>query len=364
VYLFNGYGQQATLVSAGLGGATANGPSSAPSISSDGTTVAFASRANNLVSGGTGNHLSIFIRGADGSISQLTHDTHGGAPNGDSYQPAISADGRYVAFASTANDLVPGDHNHVADVFVVNVSTRKVRLVSVSRSGHHANRPSSSPAISADGRYISFDSGASNLIRHDNGRVADVFVRDMVSGNVRRASVSSHGRPQNAAVFPPFAQISAISANGRYVVFDSDATNLVPGDRNGHTDVFRHDMKTGRTILVSRSSHGREGDNDSFAPSVSADGSIVAFDSYASNLAQPWAPVVNVFVRDINHRRTTIADVTQGGGPRDAELVTNFLQRPAISADGKVVVFASGADNLVPGDHNGVADLFARAIGG
>src|SRR5205085_2292080 len=111
VYLVNGYSQQAALLSIGQGGAGANGPSSAPSISSDGTTVAFASRANNLVAGGTGHHLNIFVRLADGSVSKVTRNTHEGAPDRDSYQPSISADGRYVAFASTANDLVPGDHN-------------------------------------------------------------------------------------------------------------------------------------------------------------------------------------------------------------------------------------------------------------
>jgi len=362
VYLFDGDAQRATLVSSGLGGAGANGPSSAPSISADGSTIAFASRANNLVPGGSGHHENIFIRLADGTIFQISHSVNFGPPDGDSYQPVISADGRYVAFTSTADDLVPGDHNKAADVFVSSLITNKIQRVSVSSSGQEGNGPSSNPAISATGGFVSFDSAANDLVPHDTNGVADVFVRDMHAGTTRRASLSSSSQQQNAAVAPPYSQISSISADGRYVAFDSDATNLVPGDVNGHTDVFRHDMRTGRTILVSRNSHGVEGDNDSFAPSMSADGTKVTFDSYASNLAQPWAPVVNVFVRDIAHGRTLTVDVAQNGSPRDAELVTNFLQRPAISADGRVVVFASGADNLVPGDYNGVADLFTRVI--
>jgi Tol biopolymer transport system component len=364
VYLFDRGTQQATLVSIGKGGDGANAPSSAPSISGDGSTVAFASRASNLVPGGGDHHLNIFLRTADGTVFQVTRTPSGDPPDGDSSQPVMSANGRYVAFTSTADNLVSGDHNKKADVFVVSLVTDKIRRVSVSSSGREANRASSNPAISASGRYISFDSAATNLVGHDTNHAPDVFVRDMVTGSVRRASVSSRGQPQNAAVAPPFSQISAISANGRYVAFDSDATNLVPGDHNGHTDVFRHDMRSGRTVLVSRGSSGTEGDNDSFAPSMSADGSVVTFDSYASNLAQPWAPIVNVFVRDINHGTTLIADVAQDGGPRDAEPIVNFLQRPAISADGHVVAFVSGADNLVPNDYNGSVDMFVRIVGG
>src|SRR5205823_3193068 len=126
-----------------------------------------------------------------------------------------------------------------------------------------ANRVSSNAAISGDGRYVSFASAASNLVRHDRNHQPDVFVWDRVTRTTRLVSVSSGGRQQNAAVAAPFTQISSLSADGRYVAFDSDATNLVPGDRNDHTDVFRRDLLRHRTVLVSRSSLGKPGDNDS-----------------------------------------------------------------------------------------------------
>jgi Tol biopolymer transport system component len=361
VYLYDAANRTASLVSKGLGGGGANGPSSTPSISADGTTIAFASRASNLVPHGQ-HRGNIFVRGESGSIIQITHSFSFGAPNGDSFQPVISANGRFVAFVSTANNLVPGENTRQPNVFLADLFTAQIKPVSVASGGQLGNGPSANPAISGDGRYVSFDSAATNFAPHSSRRLPNVFVHDMRTGRTQRVSVSSNGRAQNAAVPAPFSQISALSADGHYVVFDSNATNLVPGTANGHTQVFRHDMRTGRTILVSRSSQGSVGDNDSFAPSISAGGNVVTFDSYASNLAQPWAPVVNVFVRSVAQGKTLIADVTQDGGPRDPEVDTNFLQRPAIAANGQAVVFASEADNLVPGDHNGLADLFVRLV--
>jgi Tol biopolymer transport system component len=362
IYLFNADTATVTLVSAAVGGAGADGASSEPSISADGTMVAFASHATNLVPGGTqGHHENIFVRRPGGTIL-ISRSSSGGPANGDSSQPVLSADGHYLAFTSTASNLVPGDSNKKADVFICNLVTAQIRAVSVTGGGNEGNGPSTNPAISADGRFVSFDSAATNLAAGIHNHVANVFVRDTSKGKTRLVSVSSTGRAQNAAVSPPYSQISALSADGRYVVFDSSATNLAPGAKNGYTAVFRRDLRTRHTILVSRSTLGAAADNDSFAPSVSADGNDVAFDSYASNLAQPWAPVANVFVRDISHGTTLTVDVAPDGGPRAAELHTNFLQRPAISADGRVVAFASGADNLVAGDHNGVADVFTRVI--
>jgi Tol biopolymer transport system component len=257
---------------------------------------------------------------------------------------------------------VSGDHNKAADVFVRDLVTAQITRASVSSGGREAKGPSTTPAISADGHFVSFDSAATNLVHGIHTHVANVFVRDTSKRQTRLVSVSSSGRAQDAAVSSPYSQISSLSADGHYVVFDSGATNLAPGANSGYTAVCRRDLRAGHTILVSRTTLGSAANNDSFAPSVSADGNEVTSDSYASNLAQPWAPVVNVFVRDIAHGTTLTVDVSQNGGPRAAELQTNFLQRPAISADGRVVAFASGADNLVAGDHNGLADVFTRVI--
>lgn len=361
IYTLDGFTGKIVLVSTGMGG-PANDASTTPSISGDGATVAFVSRASNLVAGDSNQKADIFARTAGGPIVLVSRGAAGQPSDGNAYQPAISADGRYVAFASIADNLVFGDDNAASDVFVADLKTGTIRRASVSGRGGQGNGPSSNPSISADGRFVSFTSAASNLVRRDRNRVQDVFVHDMLTGSTRLASVSSAGRQQNAAVSPPFVQVSGLSGDGRFVVFDSDANNLVARDRNDHTDVFRHDMLTGRTQLVSRSARGGQGSNDSFAPAVSADGNFVIFESYAENLAEPWAPGPNVYVRDIAHGGTLIADVAAGGGPRDAELDPQLLQQAAIAGSGNVVAFESGADNLVPGDANGANDVFLRVL--
>lgn len=362
IYWQDGVTRTIRLVSSGLGG-PANGSSTTPSISADGTTIAFSSRASNLVAGDANQKADVFVRAGAGPINLISHGVAGQQSNATSYQPAISADGRYVAFSSTADNLVFGDDNAAADVFLADLATGAIRRVSVSSRGGQGNGPSSNPSISGDGRFISFTSAASNLVPRDRNGVSDVFVHDMRTGSTRRVSVSSAGREQNAAASPPFTQVSSLSGDGSYIVFDSDATNLVPRDRNGHTDVFRHSLVSGRTDLVSRSSTGRQGDNDSFAPAVSADGNRVIFESFAENLGVPWAAGPNVLVRDMARGHTLVADVAAGGGPRSPELDSQLLQQAAIAGSGDIVAFESGADNLVAGDDNGANDVFVRLIG-
>ena len=164
--------------------------------------------------------------------------TDGTQANGDSASPAISADGRYVAFGSDASNLVPGDTNGTSDVFVRDLRSGTTQRVSVATDGTQANGDSDSPAISADGRYVAFASYASNLVPGDTNGTADVFVRDLRSGTTRRVSVATDGTQANGDSGSP-----AISADGRYVAFESDASNLVPGDTNHCVDVFVRDLK-------------------------------------------------------------------------------------------------------------------------
>jgi len=362
VYLFDFVTGSATLISQGINGAPANAPSTTPSVSADGSTVAFASRASNLVPG-TSRHLSeIFVRAATGAIRLITVGFGGVQPDADSTEPAISADGRFVAFTSDADNLIAGDQNGASDVFVVDLQTGTIQRVSVSTSGREANGASYNPSISGDGSLVSFTSDASNLVRGDHNHVPDVFVHDMATGVTKRVSVSSSGREQNASVPAPFTEISDLSADDHYVVFDSNATNLVRGTAVGHTNVFRRSLTTGRTALVSASSLSVAGDNDSFAPATSADGRVTVFESFADNLATPWVPDENVFAEDIATRTTSTVDVTPDGGPRGPELDAQLLQQAAVSADGQEVAFASGADNLVPGVYNGTDNLYVRMI--
>jgi Tol biopolymer transport system component len=268
-------------VSVRSNGDQANGASSSPSISADGRYVVFTSDATNLVPGDTNGVGGVFVRDrSTGTTSMVSLRSDGDQSNAGGYDPSISADGRYVVFTSLATNLVPGDTNGKADVFVHDRSTGTTSRVSVRSNGDQANnRRSDEPSISADGRYVAFVSGAANLVRGDTNGKADVFVHDRQTGTTSRVSVRSNGDQVNWPSLDP-----SISAHGRYVAFRSGAANLVPGDTNGKADVFVHDRQTGTTRRVSVRSNGDQANGYSHAPSISADGRYVAFHSYATNL--------------------------------------------------------------------------------
>lgn len=175
-------------------------------------------------------------------------------PTPDSRAPAISAYGRYVAFHTFAGNLVPGDTNASADVFVHDLVTGHTQRVSVDSAGAEADKASFGPSISGDGRYVAFNSDATNLVPDDTNQATDAFVHDLVTGQTQRVSVDSAGAAQASSGFDPAPP--AISEDGRYVAFDSDASNLVPSDTNEAQDVFVHDVVTGQTRRVSVNSAG------------------------------------------------------------------------------------------------------------
>ncbi len=198
------------------------------------------------------------------------------------FMPVISANGRFVAFRSVSHNLTPVDTNWVTHVFVHDTETAETRLVSSASDGAYGNDLSSAPAISADGRFVAFDSWADNLVPGDTNENLDVFVKDLETGETRLVSVASNGSQANARSWFP-----SISADGRFVAFSSLASNLVPGDTNGVEDVFVHDVETGETARISVASDGCQGNDFSDAyHSISADGRFVAFHSMASNLVQ------------------------------------------------------------------------------
>src|SRR6266567_3491186 len=213
---------------------------------------------------------------------------------------ALSADGRFVAFDSAATDLVAGDTNRVSDVFVHDRQTGTTERVSVASDGAQGNGSSGllsfafPPALSADGRFVAFVSFATNLVASDTNGATDVFVHDRQTGITERVSVASDGTEGNAA-----SAGAALSADGRFVAFHSTATNLVAGDTNGKTDVFIHDRQTGITERVSVASGGTEGNGFSAEPALSADGRFVAFHNTATNLvAGDTNGKTDVFVHD------------------------------------------------------------------
>ncbi|HEX6390515.1 MAG TPA: hypothetical protein VFZ89_13735, partial [Solirubrobacteraceae bacterium] len=343
-------------------GTAANGPSADPAMSGTGQVIAFVSAATNLVGGDTNGVNDIFAREGR-EAPQLASVGTGGAPaNGASGQPDVDKEGTLVAFTSAASNLVPEDTNGQPDVFVRDLADGTTRRVSVSDDGVQANGRSFAPAISADGRYVAFTSTASNLVPSDSNAVMDVFVRDLRSNMTERITVSTSGRQQNRSVQPAFFQISDISDDGRYVVFDSDATNLYTGDINKRTDVFLRDRARETTTLISANSANVQGNNDTFAPRLSPRGRYVTFQSFATNLAPGDGPREDIFVRDLRLGVTTVVSVTSNGAPRFPELVPQLLQRPSISADGRFAAFSSTVTNLAPNDLNSQQDVFLRFL--
>jgi Tol biopolymer transport system component len=216
---------------------------------------------------------------AGGTTERVSVSTGGVQAYWPSDDPALSADGRFVAFHSDASHLVPGDTNGLGDVFVRDRRTGRTERVSVSTRGVQGDRDGGSPALSADGRFVAFHSEATNLVPGDTNGKRDVFVRDRQAGTTERVSVSTAGGQANDYSYTP-----AISPGGRFVAFQSLATNLVPGDTNGWGDVFVRDRQAGTTERVSVSTGGVQGNDSSYFPAISAVGRFVAFTSKATNL--------------------------------------------------------------------------------
>jgi hypothetical protein len=270
----------------------------------------------------------------------------------------MSSDGRYVAFYSSASNLVSGDSNGYSDVFLHDQQTGQTTRVSVATDGTQGNNTigNSTPAISADGRYVVFVSTATNMVADDTNGSKDVFVHDQQTGQTTRVSVASDGTQSNADSWNP-----SISGDGHYVSFNSNANNLVSGDTNGYSDIFVHDMQTGQTTRVSIASDGTQGDSASYASSFSDDGRYVVFDSASSNLvSDDTNNTYDTFVYDQQTGQVTrvsiASDDTQGNDAVNYDV-------PSISTDGRYVAFVSFASNLVGDDTNGVPDVFVHDRG-
>ncbi len=348
-----------TRVSTSSTGGQVDSNSVTPSISVDGRYVAFASFATNLVPGDTNDDWDVFVKDRQtGQTTRVSVDSSGAQGNAASAGPEISADGRFVAFWSRATNLVPGDTNGSVDVFVRDLAANTTTRVSLDVAGGEASADSGVCSISGDGRYVAFQSLAA-LDPSDANESWDVYVRDRIAGVTTRASLSSSGNDPSGDCEAP-----SISADGRYVAFQSDAPNLVASDPNGKLDVFVRDLLNGTTALASVSSNGAAGgvagDDISFAPSISADGRAVAFVSLASTLVPgdtngPLHP--DAFLRDLAAGTTARANL----GPSNAQ-DDGGVDTCALSGDGRNVAFDSSGDDLVPNDTNEAADVFVRDL--
>ena len=266
-----------TLVSMGANG-QGNNSSASPTISPNGRYITFYSSASNLTPEGGNGFYQTYVRDLQTGTTTLVSTGSNGEGNGQSYYPsAISADGRYVAFASNSTNLAPGGTNGRWQIFLRDLQAGTTRLVSADAAGP-ANRDCYDVSMSADGSRIVFDSSANNLVVGTTDFNTNVYASDWQTGKITLVSVDSAGHIGTDNSSHP-----SISGSGRYVAFDSDASNLADGDSNGRTDVFLHDLQTGLTRRISVSPAG-QGDSDSYYPSISADGRAVAFNSYADNL--------------------------------------------------------------------------------
>lgn len=347
-------------VSSGPAGSDAvGGISGTPAVSTDGRFIAFASSATNLVANDTNNAADVFVADtATGQITRISQSSAGAqADGGSSRYPALSGDGRYVVFESDATNLVANDTNGVTDIFLHDRVTGDTSRVSVTNTGAQATGLASyQPAISADGQQIAFVSGAANLVLGDSNGLDDIFVRDRTANITTRASVVTGGAQATGS---SGSATPMLSADGRYVAFASGATNLVSGDSNNQYDVFMHDRLSGETTRISVSSTGAQATGGrSESPSISADGAFVAFHSTATNLvASDTNGASDVFVRDRTAGQTTRVSIDSAGAQAaDA----SAARGGALSQDGRFVAYQSAAVNLVADDTNGQVDVFVH----
>ena len=343
---------QTTRVSVATNGVQGNGGSGPPSLSADGRYVAFTSDASNLVAGDTNNTNDAFVHDRlTGQTTRVSVATGGAQGNYDSFSPSLSSDGRYVAFMSTASNLVVGDTNGTSDAFVHDRLTGQTTRVSVATGGAQGNYHSSSPSLSADGRYVAFMSSANNLVTEDTNFAYHIFVHDRLTKQTTLVSVATGGAQGNSESFAP-----TLSADGRYVVFRSDASNLVVGDTNGTSDDFVHDRLSGQTTRVSVATGGAQGNGDGFTPTLSGDGRYVAFFSSSDNLVVgDTNGTSDAFVHDRLSGQTTRVSVATDGAQGNG-----YSYSTSLSADGRYVAFGSDASNLVAGDTNNTTDAFVH----
>ena len=342
-------------VSIASDGTEANNWSYGASISADGRYVAYYSYATTLVSGEQHYYCHVYLHDRVAHTTERISVASDGAPaNSFSYDPAVSADGRYVAFESYASNLAAGDTNGQMDVFVRDRVAGTTERVSVAADGTQANAGSGVLQVSSDGRYVLFQSTASNLVAADTNASTDLFLYDRVTRAPERVNLGVGGVQANGDNYG-----GIMSADARWVVFGSEATNLVSGDTNGYLDVFLRDRSTGAVERVSVASNGSQASwGDSFIGGVSTDGNVVAFISFADNLGGPdIGGYGDVFVRIRSTAATERVSVALDGGEADSDA---GFSTPLVSADGVFVLFDSLASDLVEGDTNHATDVFLR----
>lgn len=345
-------------VSEGPQGLEADQASGASSLSRDGRYVAFSSSATNLVANDTNGTDDVFVHDRVlGVTERVSVDSAGNQSNVQSSLPSISGDGRYVVFSSWAYNLVPNDTNNTNDVFLHDRALHTTVRVSEGVGGVQGNNGSYQGSISRNGRWITFLSSASNLVPLDSNDARDVFLLDRETGALELVSVSSAGLQGNGwaggSSGGPFA-----SDDGRFVAFQSAATNLVAGDTNGFVDVFVRDRGLATTTRVVLGVGGLEPDGATDVTSFTPDGRRLGLVSFATNLvANDTNGQYDSFVLDRTSGLIERVSVSSSGSE-----ATGSSWSSVISDDGRFVVFSDTAADLVPNDTNGRRDVFRRDL--
>jgi Tol biopolymer transport system component len=357
--------QPTTRISVDADGKEADKASSYPVISVDGRYVAFVSEATNLVTGGNGGKRQVYVHDrVAGMVTMVSKKADGTIGDGHSDAPGISTDGRYVVFSTAATNLVAGDTNGVSDIIWLdrdkngdgNFNDPELKLVTRKHGGGASNGLSGYPTVSGDGKKVAFHSRAKNLTNPAWGDgTVQAFVYEVGTDTMTPVSVKMGDatKPGNG-----HSRFGAISADGKFVAFDSEATDLVAGDANEKRDVFRRDLAAGATVLVSVAGASTQGDDVSQYPTISGNGNIVCFQSNAKNLvANDGNGMSDVFARDVTAGTLKCISVKADGKPGAAASAWVWA-----SLDGKWAVFHSGTADLVDPPTNGKSHVFLREI--
>lgn len=355
IYVFDRGAGTLTFVSQTSLGLAANGPSRHVSISGDGRWVAYETLASNVSGLDFNADWDVMLRDLQtGALERVTQapGSFAAADEG-GRRPHVSFDGRYVVFDTYSEDYSALDSNNAFDIYVRDMQLDTFTLVSVGFFAQ-GNASSRSARISDDGRFVVFESDASNFVFNDTNAESDVFLRDLQSGGLNLVSRIPGGAIGNGGSYGP-----TLSADGRYVAFNSFATNFKFGDANGGEDVFVLD----RTMNVLK--HASATPNGGFTIStgggyatLAADGQSIAFVSSAPDLISAGPAFLSVYVRELNSGVTRLASRSSG----IAALPNAASYRPSLNGDGSVVAFDSVATNLVPGDVNLQGDVFVRTL--
>ncbi len=345
------------------GGSSGGGSSSEPSISADGNVVAFTYQPPTTTLAVVVGPIVLAWDRRTGT-TEIVSRSVSGTSAGPSSAPSVSGDGRYVAFTSQSDSIVRADGRPNPDVYRYDRSTGSTVLVSVGLDGLSASGSSTAPSISDDGNLVAFTSDAGpSLVTAVPGKGAQVYVRDIAAGRTESVSGAPGGAANGEAGGP------SISANGRYVAFQSAASNLVAGDDGRFADVFRRDRQAGTTVMVSVTPAGAPGGNTSGQASISRSGRMVAFASAATDLVDATTGLGStrlaalatgtseVYERDVDAGETILVSVAIGGGEGGGRSLL-----PAVAGNGRYVAFASTSPNLVDGDSGTTADVFLRDL--